>query len=194
MYTGHWPCDVHEPAVPLCSPMTSYTAGCERLRTGQYTSVISWTIIIQFGWLQIFDPEDREDIINYTYTLNVFTNIQNSYTCALYTQRRDCYSKNDEMRLKPTHYTKMQLFRWINHWTLKDQKSTLQFDSIMQWCWLCHQAPSGDWLFFCADAQCWSLSQQLSSCPSHPPSVSCWPASEGWGYAMSPPLTHLKCH
>ena len=72
---------------PLCSPMTLYTAswGCERLRTGQYTSVISWAIIMQFGWLYIFDPKG---LINYTYTLNVFMNMQNHYTCALYTKKR----------------------------------------------------------------------------------------------------------
>ena len=161
MYTGRWPCDVHEPAAPLCSPMTSYTAGCERLRTGQYTSVISWTIIIQFGWLQIFDPEDREDIINYTCTLNVFMYMQNSYTCALYTQRRDCYSKNDEMRLKPTHYTKMQLFRWktTEHWKIKKVHCSLTALCSGVGCAIKHPAVIGF-----SSAQTHNAGVYLSSC------------------------------
>ena len=85
-------------------------------------------------------------------------------------------SSSDEMKLKPTHYTKMHYVGWKSLNIERSKKYIVDtwFDSIMQWCWLCHQAPSGDWPFFYADAQCWSLSRQLSSCPSRPPLASCW--------------------
>jgi len=124
-------------------------------------------------------------IYNYAYTLNVCTNMQNNCTCAIVCKKRRKLllkmSSSDEMKLKPTHYTKMHYVggKSLNIERSKKYIVDTWFDSIMQWCWLCHQAPSGDWPFFYADAQCWNLSRQLSSCPSRPPSASCWPVSEG---------------